>query len=665
MERNIKTMHGVGEKRAKMLEKLGIFTVGDFLKTPPIRYEDRRTITPIAEVCDGDVTCVRVIARGKMAVGKANSGKIICTQRFSDESGTIDGVWFHAPFLSRAFYSGKAYILYGKVSVQGGRRRMFAPIFELDGAQKNTGRIVPVYPLSKGLTQTLMQSIAKACLPAAENAEEILPDEIRRQYGLLDKKTCFTYLHAPRTMEDVEKAQKRLRFEELFLLLLGIQMNRKAVLKKRGLPLFADMEAFFRGLPFAPTEAQRRVVGEIYEDLGRSVPMNRLVEGDVGSGKTVVAAAMLYAAAKCGMQGILMAPTEILARQHAKTLEKLLPGIPVRLLTGQLTAAARKKALDEIQDGTAKVIVGTQAVLSEKVQFSRVGAVCVDEQHRFGVRQRGFLEKTGEAPHVLVMSATPIPRTLSITIFGDLDISVLDKRPHGRQSVETFAVPPTMRARVHAFIKKEVAKGNRAYVVCPRVEEDADMESVLTYTKTLEKYFAPGEVLCLHGKMKEKDEIMQKFISGAAKVLVATTVIEVGVDVPEATIMLVENAERFGLAQLHQLRGRVGRGAEKSYCILISEAQTKEARERLHTMRQTDDGFRIAEADLKLRGPGEFFGTRQHGLPALFYADPCRDSDILEKAQAAAKAIIKEDPTLSHHSKLLPAVQNLYAIARN
>lgn len=658
-------MHGVGEKRGKMLEKLGIYTVGDFLKTAPVRYEDRCKIMPIAALCEGDTACVRAIAIGKMAVRKANSGKVLCIQRFRDESGTMDGVWFHAPFLRQAFVHGKVYVLYGKVTVQGGRRQMHAPVFDTDGMQKNTGKIVPVYPLSAGLSETIMQNLAGECLPIAESATDILPEKIRSTYGLLDMKTCFRYLHAPRTMFDVEKAQKRLKFEELFLLLLGIQLSREKVRTKRGLPLCADKEAFFKGLPFAPTDAQRRVVAEVFRDLERDVPMNRLVEGDVGSGKTVIAAAVLYAAAVCGMQGVLMAPTEILARQHAKTLETLLPGMPVCLLTGQLSAAEKRTALARIADGSAKIIVGTHALLSEKVQFCRVGAVCVDEQHRFGVRQRGFLEKAGEAPHVLVMSATPIPRTLSLTLYGDLDISVLDARPEGRQKVDTFAVPPAYRARVHAFIKKETEKGNRAYIVCPRVEEDEEMASVLAYTESLMAQFAPGKVLCLHGKMKDKDAVMEQFIKGEAQVLVATTVIEVGVDVPEATVMLVENAERFGLAQLHQLRGRVGRGKEKAYCILISEAQTKEAQARLRTMRQTADGFRIAEADLALRGPGEFFGTRQHGLPALRFADPALDGEILKEAHQAAIAVFEENSTLSRYPKLLEAVSAFYAIARN
>ncbi len=667
IEMDIKEIDGVGPKRAASLSRLGIHTVSDFLHTAPIRYEDRRRIFRISDLEDGDRGAIRVIPTGTMSVKKAASGKLVCTQRFSDGSGFIDGIWFHAPFLRNAFRRGQSYILYGKMAGTGARRHMFAPIFESAASQEKTGRIVPVYPLSAGLTQTFMQKTASACLSLLEGEiAETLPAEILENANILDKKTCFRLLHAPESEADYASARKRLQFEELFSLFLGIEMQKKRLKTKKGLPLYADADSFFNALPFAPTAAQRRVVGEVFSDMQRDVPMNRLVEGDVGSGKTVVAAAALYAAVCAGMQGLLMVPTEILARQHAQTLKKLLPHEEICLLTGQLSASQKRAALSDIASGRARVIVGTQALLSKNVTFSRVAVVCVDEQHRFGVRQRGFLEMTGEAPHVLVMSATPIPRTLSLTLYGDLDISVLDARPAGRQAVDTFAVLPALRNRVHSFLEKELKKGNSAFVVCPRAEtEEEGVLSVTAYADALARVLPPDSVLCLHGKMKEKDLIMADFASGKPRVLVATTVIEVGVDVPRATVMVVENAERFGLAQLHQLRGRVGRGKEKAYCILISDARTKESRERLSAMRRMHDGFQIAEADLRLRGPGEFFGTRQHGLPFLRFADPAADPLLLESAQKAAKKMAADETALNAYPHLLAAVEKMYTVAGN
>ncbi len=667
MQTDIQKISGVGEKRAKDLARLGIFTVGDFLHTAPIRYEDRRRIVPIAELSDGESAAVSVVATGTMTVKKAASGKVICTQRFMDESGTIDGIWFYAPFLRHAFRRGVRYVLYGKVLATGKSRRMFAPIFEEAGKCEKTGKIMPLYPLSKGLTQTMMQKIGKACVEMlSENISETLPPAVLKENDIVDKKTCLRLLHMPENMQDAEKARKRLQFEELFTLFLAMEMQKKRLQEKKGLPLFADKDAFFADLPFEATDAQRRVIDTVFGDMQKPVPMNRLVEGDVGSGKTVIAAAALYAAATAGMQGLLMVPTEILARQHAETLKTLLPHEDICLLTGQLSAAARRVALENIKSGKARVIVGTQALLSKNVEYARVAVVCVDEQHRFGVRQRGFLEKAGEAPHVLVMSATPIPRTLSLTLYGDLDISVLDTRPKGRQAVDTFSVTPALRPRVHAFIQKELLKGNSAFVVCPRAEtEEEGVLSAAAYAEELRRALPAARVLCLHGKMKDKDKVMAEFASGTPGVLVATTVIEVGVDVPRATIMVVENAERFGLAQLHQLRGRVGRGTEKSYCILISDAQTKVARERLLAMRRMHDGFQIAEADLRLRGPGEFFGTRQHGLPYLRFADPFADVLLLERAQKAAQKAATDKSLFKTYPALSEAVEKLYTIASN
>ncbi len=660
---NIASLPGIGPKKKEQLASLGIITVGDALSYAPLRYEDRTEKKDVAALADGEKAGVLVMATGKMQVRRAG-GKTLYTQTFRDGTGTLSATWQNTPFLTRTFISGRAYSLFGRVTVRGTRRLMFAPIYAPgNGESEKIGKIVPIYPANANASQTLLGNAINGSL-AALSAEvpDMLPEEIRQKAGVYDRRRALYALHRPASMADAEKAMDRLKFEELFLLFLGMRMQRRSLGEKTGYRLKADMGPFFEGLPFAPTDGQRTAIDDISRDLASGKVMNRLLEGDVGSGKTVVAAAMLYLAAMCGKQGVIMAPTEILARQHAETLKTLLPGIPVCLLTGHLRAAQRRKAEEEIEDGSAKVIVATQAVLNEKLKLQNVAAVIVDEQHRFGVRQRGFLSGLEQSPHVLVMSATPIPRTLSLTFYGDLDISVLAAVPKGRQAVDTFAVPPSYRERIYAFIKKELEKGNRAYIICPLATEGSEegLCDAESYAAEISAHFPPGTVLSLHGKMKNKDEIMEAFSQGTAKVLVSTTVVEVGVDVPTATVMVVENAERFGLSQLHQLRGRVGRGTEKSYCILISEPHTKEARERLHTMKNERDGFKIAEADLALRGPGEFFGVRQHGDMQLLYADILADSRLMPIAAEAAEKLLKGDPALSKHPEIRTAVGNLY-----
>ncbi len=664
LEAGVETLPGIGPKKKEQLNSLGIFSVQDALCHVPIRYEDRRERKDIAALSDGEKAGVVGMATGKMNV-RRSGGKTLYTQTFRDGTGALRVTWQNTPYITRAFIHGASYALYGRVTIRGSVRQMFSPIFQPAGKRTaQIGSIVPIYPANARVSQTLLSSLIANCLPALETeVEDLLPAPIREQAGVMEKNRALYALHRPESMEEAAAALDRLKFEELFLLFTGMRMQRKSLQGRQGHVLACDMESFYKGLPFTLTEGQKNAVADICRDMASGRPMNRLVEGDVGSGKTAVAAAALYIAAACGKQGVLMAPTEILARQHAASLQSLLPGMEICLLTGRLKAAERREAEEKIADGRAQVIVGTQAVLNEKLELSRVALAIVDEQHRFGVRQRGFLSGLDQSPHVLVMSATPIPRTLSLTFYGDLDISVLPSRPAGRQAVDTFAVPPSYRERMYGFIKKELEKGNRAYIICPMAEEggEENLADAVHYAEALAAYFPGEEILCLHGRMKNKDEIMERFATGRPKILVSTTVVEVGVDVPDATVIVVENAERFGLSQLHQLRGRVGRGKEKSYCILVSEPHTKEARQRLETMRRERDGFKIAEEDLRLRGPGEFFGVRQHGDMQLLYADVLEDSRLLPAASDGAAVLLEKDPDLRMHPELKTAVEGLYA----
>ncbi len=664
LDDSIDTLAGIGEKTKEKLEEIGIFTIYDALLYAPLRYEDRREKKPIASLLDGERTGTLAMASGAMAVRRAG-GKTLYTQVFRDGSGLLRVTWQNTPYIMRSIRQGVQYTLYGRVSIRGGVRRMFAPICEPQGAPpKKLGKIVPVYPLGGQVTQTMVSGVIESALAAMPpHFPEILPEKARHAGGLMEKAEAVRALHRPSSMEEAQRALERLKFEELFLLFTGMQQQKKSLSEKKGLVLSCDMAPFFASLPFALTKGQAAAVEDIGRDMESGRVMNRLIEGDVGSGKTAVAAAALYRAAASGGQGLLMAPTTLLAAQHAATLSALLPHEEICLLTGKLSARERREAERKIADGTARVIVGTQAVLSEKLKLERVALVIVDEQHRFGVRQRGFLSGLSQNPHVLVMSATPIPRTLSLTLYGDLDISVLPARPKGRQAVETFAVPPSYRERIYRFIKKELEKGNRAYILCPLATDggESGLSDVESYAAALSDVFGADTVLALHGKMRDKEKIMEAFSTGKPKVLVSTTVVEVGVDVPSATVIVIENAECFGLSQLHQLRGRVGRGTEKSYCILISEPRTKEASARLSTMQRTEDGFRIAEEDLRLRGPGEFFGVRQHGQLQLLYADVLADSRLLTLAHREAARLLAEDPTLGKYPAVREATGKLYA----
>ena len=540
---------------------------------------------------------------------------------------------------------GKEYIFYGAVSGDFIGYNMTNPVFEtLDSEPVTTRRILPVYPLTAGISNAAMLRAVRQALAVCDSPAEILPADIRQKYGILPADRAYTAIHEPSSMAEAELAKKRLIFEEFFIFSAGLALMRTARAEKKAEPYeHLDMDAFYDVLPFSLTGAQKRAVGEILADFRKGAPMNRLVQGDVGSGKTMVAAAAAYCTIRNGRQAALMAPTEILAEQHYASLGKLLSGLGIRteLLTGSMTVKEKREVRERIASGAVQLAVGTHALLTEATRFQNMGLVITDEQHRFGVEQRAKLSAKGNDPHLLVMSATPIPRTLALLMYGDLDVSILDERPPGREDVDTFLVNESYRPRINAFIRKQVAEGHQCFVVCPAVEENEELgiKAAAVWAETLQKTVFPDlRIALLHGQMKasEKEAAMASFAKGEADVLVATTVIEVGVDVPNATLMVIEDADRFGLSQLHQLRGRVGRGRAKSYCILTSHNKNTETLQRLKALCKTTDGFKIAEEDLKLRGPGDFFGSRQSGLPAFRVADLSFDLATLKEAQQAS-----------------------------
>ncbi len=649
---DIRYLKGVGEKRAAAYHKLGIFTVEDLLYHFPRAYEDRSKIKQIFETLDGETVCIKATVSSAITEKFIRKGMTLYTMTVSDGSGSVELVWFNMRFVKTAFRRGETYYFYGKMDHLRGRRRMSSPVYERAEGAQLMGRIVPVYPLSAGLTQKLVQTaIAAAIAQVADGLLDPMPAALREAYRLPALGQALRAIHFPDSPAAYQAARRRFVFEELLVLQTGLAQIRARREALPGIP-FADL-AEDLALPFPMTGAQARALSDIKRDLARSVPMNRLVQGDVGCGKTAVAACALFLAARNGVQGAMMAPTEILAEQHFESLAQLLApyGIRVVLLSGSLPARQKRDALEHIALGTAQVVVGTHALLSEGVSFRRLGLVVTDEQHRFGVAQRRVLAQKGENPHVLVMTATPIPRTLSLMVYGDLDVSVIDELPPGRQTVDTFCVTEEMRPRIERFIAKHVDAGRQVYVVCPLVEEgeSGNVRSAEAHAAELRKVFPRYRIGLLHGRMRpaEKDAVMGAFAAGEMDILVATSVIEVGVNVPNAVLMVVENAERFGLSQLHQLRGRVGRGSEKSYCILFNQSALAESRARMEVLCRTNDGFQIAEKDLELRGPGEFFGARQHGLPPLRIANIFTDAAIIGEAKRCAEQILAEDPGLS------------------
>lgn len=669
LDDSIQFVKGIGPKKAKLFEKLHIRTLRDALETYPRDYEDRTRITRIADIDAEDKYAIRAVVGTEPKVNRIRKGLTLVKCTIFDESGSLNITYFNNPYAAALLRVGQEYVFYGKVQGWGRGRTLISPQSEKVAPDADhPGRIVPVYPLTAGLTQRDMERVTDAALAAVPGDwPDPLPEMLRAKYRLLDAADAIAAIHRPQTADEVGQARRRMVFEELFLLCCGLQQLKERRKADTGI-VFAQngLDAFFETLPFSPTGAQRRAIAEIAADCASGRPMNRLVQGDVGSGKTVVAAALCALAAQNGWQAAFMAPTEILAAQHAETLAPMLEklGISCTLLTGSMTAAQKRAALAAIETGAAQVVVGTHALIQQGVTFHRLGAVVADEQHRFGVAQRAALSAKGETPHVLVMSATPIPRTLALILYGDLDVSVLDEIPPGRSPVETYAVGQNMRKRITAFIDKQVEAGGQVYVVCPLVEEgETGLKSAEQHAKDLQSALPHRRVAVLHGRMKnaDKDQIMRDFAARQYDILVATTVIEVGVDVPNANLMVVEDADRFGLSQLHQLRGRVGRGTRQSYCIFFGADKGEAARERLKILCRTGDGFEIARADLAQRGPGDFFGRRQHGLPTLHIADLAADLALMQDAREEAETILQHDPALSGYPLLYDRVQRMFA----
>ena len=655
---NIQYMKGVGEKRAQAFAKLGVHTVRDLLAFFPRAYEDRRVFYRIAEAPVDTPVCVRAMVAAAPNAVRARRGLTFIKLRAVDETGSLDITYFNQNWLRDQLVPGVSYVFYGRVGESGRRRTMTNPAFEREDDQGVvTGRIMPIYRLSAGLSQKLIMQCVRSALDACENVPDILPESVREKYRLARARFSYENIHFPRDDVSLDQARERLVFEELFVLSGALELMRVRRKEHDGVVLpTVPSDEFWSSLPFSPTGAQRRAVEEALEDMRSGRPMNRLLQGDVGSGKTLVAAALIWHAVRSGYQAAFMAPTEILAEQHFLTLSELLEPFGVRIvkLTGSMTAAQKRRAVEKLTLGEADAAVGTHALISGNVTFSDLALVITDEQHRFGVEQRSALTGKGLHPHVLVMSATPIPRTLALIIYGDLDISVLDELPPGRTPVETYAVGEEMRQRIWSFVRRLVGEGRQVFIVCPMVEESEELpdtvKSAQEYAEHLQRDIFPDlRVACVHGRMKarEKDAVMSAFAAGEADILVSTTVIEVGVDVPNAALMIVENADRFGLSQLHQLRGRVGRGRHKSYCVLFSDSHADSVKSRLKIMTETNDGFLISQEDLRLRGPGDFFGSRQHGLPEMHVADLSGDMRVLKQAQLEAQSVLRADPELA------------------
>ncbi|MDP4182542.1 MAG: ATP-dependent DNA helicase RecG [Bacillota bacterium] len=652
----------MGQVRVKLLHKLNLFCIGDLITHFPREYEDRNNFKKINMLLDGDSCTFEGEIASKVTENRIRKGLSVYKVLIKDGTGSIVASWFNQSYIKNVFRVGERYLFFGKINRRFKSIEVQNPVYERigTGEHKNLCRIVPVYPSTIDMSQNTLRAAIKSAMELVEGKlEETLPQWLREKYKLAEINYSFSNIHFPRTFEDFNKARFRLAFEELFLMQLGLLCIKMTLTEvETGIKFKkseAEMNEFIKALPFSLTNAQRNVLGEIERDMESQKVMNRLVQGDVGSGKTVVAAIALYKAVLGGYQGTLMVPTEILAEQHLKTLSKLFQpfNVNVALLTGSQTAKQKRSVLESLKTGEIDILIGTHALLEDKVEFENLGIVVTDEQHRFGVRQRAVLSKKGNNPDTLVMTATPIPRTLALILYGDLDISIINELPPGRKPIKTYSVNNEMRSRINDFIRKKVAEGRQVYIVCPLVEESDSIaaKAALELSEAIaNEDFKDLKVGLVYGKMKPKDKesIMSQFVNGDIDILVSTTVIEVGVNVPNATLMVIENAERFGLSQLHQLRGRVGRGAEESFCVLYNEGKGSVSKERMKVMEKTNDGFVISEKDLQLRGPGEFFGTRQHGLPEFKIANLYKDMEILKIAQDAANELLMEDPLLKH-----------------
>lgn len=665
---SIGTIKGIGPKKVSLCKKLSIQTLQDALECYPRDYEDRTHIQPVATVEEGRKACVCAVVGTQPVTRRIRKSMEITRFRIFDTSGTLMVTYYNNPYTANALKEGQEYVFYGRIQGEGKRRTMISPDCEpVVPHLPPPRRIVPVYPLTAGLTQKDLYRITTAALDTLHTqTEDWLPSEICVRYRLLPQTEARRMIHRPETLEQVEQARRRMIFEELFLLCCGLsylrrrRIDEQGIYFKRGFP-----SAFWVLLPFEPTAAQRRAAEDIWHDVQSGKPMNRLLQGDVGSGKTMIAAVLCFLAAVNGYQSAIMAPTEILAAQHMETLSPIFAqkGITCALLSGSMTAKQKRECKEKIAAGEIQIVIGTHAVIQNDVEFQRLGAVVVDEQHRFGVAQRAALNEKGQRPHMLVMSATPIPRTLALILYGDLDVSVVDELPPGRIPVETFAVGENLRLRIYAFMEKQIQEGGQVYVVCPLVTEgDLPLKSAQEHAAQLHKMLPQCRIGVVHGKMKatEKETIMQDFAAGKLDILVATTVIEVGVDVPNACLMVIEDADRFGLSQLHQLRGRVGRGNRRSYCICFGADKGVQARKRLKILCETNDGFEIARADLAQRGPGDFFGKRQHGLPELKVADLSANLMLMQEVKTEAERLLRQDPELLQHKALRERVAQMF-----
>lgn len=671
LDTNVRYAKGIGQQRAMALEKLEIHTLYDLISFFPRDYEDRSVVRPLDSLADGERACVKASVVTAPVLERKRQGMTLVRFRIADDSGAANVTYFNQPYIRSQLTNAAEYLFFGRFQKNGPWLELTNPVFEKAGeAGGSTGRIVPVYRLTAGVSQkVLSRAVEQALAAVGDGLPDLLPPSVAEKHKLVAVPTAYHNIHFPETMADAAAARQRLVFEELFALAcaLGSLKDRRKSGAGWAVPQ-ADPAPFYQALPFTLTGAQRRAVAAALGDMASGLAMNRLIQGDVGSGKTVVAAACIWAVKQAGLQAAFMAPTELLADQHYATLGRLLEPFGVRtvLLKGGMSAREKREARELIALGQADLAVGTHALLSEDVEFQNLALAVTDEQHRFGVRQRAALSAKAAQPHVLVMSATPIPRTLALMIYGDLDVSVIDELPPGRQKVDTFAVGESMRPRIQRFIARLVGEGRQVYIVCPMIEEGEqaaeDLQSAKAlYAQLSGQVFPKLRVALLHGKLKaqEKEAVMAAFAGGETDILVSTTVVEVGVDVPNAALMVVENAERFGLSQLHQLRGRVGRGQHKSYCVLF-QGKSGAGQARLDVLTKSNDGFQIAEEDLKLRGPGDFFGARQHGLPELKVADLASSLEVLRQAQAEAAALLARDPALAAYPALRERIQRMY-----